>query len=177
MSVNELSLKLLLSRHGSRDDMSAGEQHSKPSRQGRIFGGYLLACLASGVALAIASVVLNEITSLSIKPKWRIGVMFGDAVTLTFFIAPVILTATFLPATLVGWWSERRAERRFVVYALVGMLMAIFGSTIFFSSVPDFTIRGFAPQWIMYGPAGFIAGATYWLIAGRSAGVGWSRRS
>lgn len=157
--------------------MSADEHRSKPSRQGHIIGGFLLACFTSGVALAIVFVVLNEVSSTLIKPKWRAGRMFGDVIALTAFIAPVILTATFLPASLVVWWSEKRTERRFGVYALAGILMAIIGSTIFYAGVPDFSIRSFAPQWMLYGPAGFIGGATYWLVAGRRAGTGWSRKS
>lgn len=42
----------------------------------------------------------------------------------------------------------------------------------------NFTFRNIGEFFAFYGPAGFVAGATYWLVAGRRAGaVGLSRKS
>lgn len=145
------------------------EKRARSLRQGRALGGYLLACLTSGVVLAIVFVVLIEISSST--PKWRAARLFGDVIGLTMFIAPVVMTMTFLPTVLFVWWSEKQAERRFVVHAGAGMAMAVVGSVLLPFVMKGFTFQGVAGLAVYFLLAGFVAGATYWLISGRHAGV------
>jgi uncharacterized membrane protein YdfJ with MMPL/SSD domain len=65
---------------------------------GRILGGYLAACLTSAVAVGVVLGFLTEIQS--IRSEWRILTTFSDTIGLTVYIAPVILSLTFLPAIL-----------------------------------------------------------------------------
>jgi uncharacterized membrane protein len=97
--------------------------------------------------------------------------MFSDTIGLTIFITPVILSLTFLPATLFILWSEKRAEQRFVVYAGAGIAMAIIGSLILPLAMKGFTFRGVAGLAVFFLLAGLVAGVTYWVIAGRRAGA------
>lgn len=171
-----MSRVLEVLRHIYRDDMSADEKHAKPSGQGRILGGYLLACLTSGIALGATFAVLAEIGSS--RSQWRIGMMLGDTIALTIFTAPVVMMLTFLPVIPFVWWTEKRAERRFIVHAVAGIAMAALGSILLPLVMKGFTFQGVTGLAVFFLFAGLVAGATYWLVAGRRAGAGClSRKS
>lgn len=149
--------------------MSEDEKRARPLRQARALGGYLLACLTSGILLAMVFAFPIGISSTT--PEWRAARLFGDVIGLTMFTAPVVMTMTFLPTVLFVWWSEKRAERRFVVHAGAGMAMAVVGSVLLPFVMKGFTFRGVAGLAAYFLLAGFVAGATYWLISGRHAGA------
>ena len=148
--------------------MSASRKHTKFPGRGRILGGYLAACLTSAVAVGAVFGFLIQIRST--RTEWRIGTTFNDTIGLTVYIAPVILSLTFLPAILFILWSEKRAEQRLVVHAGAGIAMAIIGSLILplaakgvtFLALPDLQFPS-CPR-----PSRRV---TYWVIAGRRAGA------
>jgi hypothetical protein len=149
--------------------MSTGRKHTKSPGTGRILGGYLAACLTSAVAVGVVFGFLIEVRST--RSEWRIGTTFSDTIGLTVYIAPVILSLTFLPAILFILWSEKRAEQRLVVHAGAGIAMAIIGSLILPLAAKGVTFQGIAGLAVSFLPAGLVAGVTYWVIAGRRAGA------
>lgn len=145
--------------------MNAGRTHLTPSRQIRILSGYALACLTSAIVLAMIFAVPARLSSS--RPQWQAGGLLGDVAALTIFIAPTIVALTLLPAALFVWWAEKRGVRRFIAYAGAGMAMAVLGSTVFFWKVDGTTLLGTVFRSTCFILAGFVAGATYWLVAGR----------
>lgn len=85
--------------------MSTDKKRAKSSGQFRPFLGYLLACLTSGLVIAIAIAVMENISRTTPKP-WDAARLFRDAIALTLFTAPIVMTVTFLPAVPFVWWSD-----------------------------------------------------------------------
>lgn len=152
--------------------MSTDKKLAKFFGQFRPLAGYLLACLTSGFVIGIGIAALENISRTTPKP-WDAARLFLDATALTLFTAPVVMTMTFLPVILFVWWSEKRAERRFIVHAVAGIAIAIVGSISLFwlLGARDFTLRNISAFFVFYCPAGFMAGSTYWFVAGRRAGA------
>lgn len=159
--------------------MSTDKKRAKFFGQFRPLAGYLLACLTSGFVIGIGIAVLENISRTTPKP-WNAARLFLDATALTLFTAPIVMMMTFLAVVPFVWWSENRPERRFVVHAVAGIAMATVVpiSLFWLLGVRSFTFRNISEFFIAYGPAGFVAGATYWFVAGRRAGAdGLSRNS
>ena len=141
-----------------------------------VLGGYIGACIAAGLALAIAYVV---------NPGYRspIGASGLDQVgffyALTGFASIVIGMFALLPTLPFLIYTERHGVRSPVFYVVAGILVAVLA---FISYLTLFGTGPTAPAVevtardsvaiIIFAPAGLVAGLTYWLIAGRSTGQG-----
>jgi hypothetical protein len=134
---------------------------------------YLLACVAASSVLAIGT----------LAPEWNdvlsLGVQAGTIWPVIALGAAVIAAVSLLPAMLVIVVAEGFAMRSIVFYAALGAVLALFlffGLNLFgYVAEPDggdFLAR----EREVLAAAGIAAGLTYWLVAGRKAGLWQSRR-
>jgi len=137
-----------------------------------VLGGYLLACLGSGILIAAAlfassaaSGFLSDKSALQILPALFI-LIYTSLVISVFFIVPL----TFLPSTLFVLWSEASQKRRWITHLGAGIIIA--GSSLLaFECLPNGDEINRDPIVLISAfTGGILAGTIYWLIAGRHAG-------
>jgi hypothetical protein len=130
----------------------------------RVLFGFILACLAAGLTKMLFAYGPEQ-------------VLEGDPVKISRFIDGVLFTATHSAAFAAPFAfiataiSEWQTIRNWAYHALVGLAIAVAGFVAQMSSevgnvptiVNNYALTAFLTT-------GFVAGLTYWLFAGRSAG-------
>ena len=108
------------------------------------------------VASSLLTLVVLQIVSAYSIPNHAIG----DIVYVWVVMAFWVLTITALPALALIYFAERRSWRSAILYLIAGALLALpvgfwFDVQIMLECVA----------------VGAVAGLTYWLVAGRRAGL------
>ncbi|MEP1442897.1 MAG: hypothetical protein ABJK39_07795 [Hyphomicrobiales bacterium] len=128
---------------------------------------YILATLA-GIATIVAAIwgwQVNYIDFASQTPEQDIVNLFAYS-TIGIFAYVSILYAAATPAAVYGLVTEGLAWRSLTIHVLGGGAIALYLLLI----VNSPTTQPPQQDIIITLAAGFVAGFTYWLIAGRSAG-------
>ena len=146
-------------------------RHRPIDRPVVILGGYIGACIAAGLALALAYAVSPGLRNPGGVDQ--LGLLYALTGVASMFIGMFAL----LPALPFLIYTERRSVRSPVFYAVAGVLVAVL------SFIAYVTLFGRGPNAVsvkeivrdsaaivLFAPAGLVAGLTYWLISGRSAG-------
>jgi hypothetical protein len=130
----------------------------------RVLFGFILACLAAGLTKMLFAFGPEQV--LDGNPdkisKFIDGVLF-TATHSAVFAAPFAFIATAV--------SEWQAIRNWAFHALGGLAISVAGFVAQMSSEPagaPSIVNNYALTTFL--TTGFIAGLTYWLFAGRSAG-------
>jgi hypothetical protein len=130
----------------------------------RVLFGFILACLAAGVTIVLFVYTPVELAMDAGDRVSEAGMLSLAAATHTaVFAAPLALIGA-----AIGEW---RGLRTWTYYALVGVLIAIIGFLVQYSSesggaasiLNTYALSAFVVT-------GLIAGFVYWLVAGRLAG-------
>jgi hypothetical protein len=129
-------------------------------RLGRVLVAYLASCALA--SLALSALWAMEDTGSASEIVYRI---FARAVWL-----PILVGPASLPVIVLIAYAEYARERRYLIYALCGLLAGVLPLVV--TSPPD--LRLFSPDNLfglgMFGASGLLAATLYWLIAGRHAG-------
>ena len=143
-----------------------------PGTLRRVLGGYLLACLISTAVWYITGwLAYTGLRSFAhANDIWQVlYTLRGIAFFILFLTAFFALPLTFIPALAGIVWTEVRGERRWAAH--VGMGLAVAACVwLFFGSLSRVDFAGDAIFVLCLFEAGFVAGVTYWAIAGRHAG-------
>jgi hypothetical protein len=147
-------------------------RHLAPGTLRRVLGGYLLACVGSGLligtVLFASSTATGSIPSgntLQIMPA-LFTLIYVSVVITVFFIMPL----SFLPATLFVLWSETGRRRRWIAHSGAGIVISGCG-LLAFECLPNGREMSRDPIVLISVLAGgILAGTIYWAIAGRHAG-------
>jgi hypothetical protein len=130
----------------------------------RVLFGFILACLAAGVTIVLFVYTPVELAMDAGDRVSEAGMLSLAAATHTaVFAAPLALIGA-----AIGEW---RGLRTWTYYALVGVLIAIIGFLVQYSSEGSGTasiLNTYALSAFVV--TGLIAGFVYWLVAGRLAG-------
>jgi hypothetical protein len=128
----------------------------------------IVASMAAGVALAIG-IVAPDWASMESDPVERVSFFI-----VAFFASSFGGVVAMAPAFVLVVVGEALRIRSFIYYGVAGALVGVasyFGSNISvqLENTTDISPVGHALQ--LTAAAGIIGGVTYWLIAGRKAGV------
>ena len=134
----------------------------------RVLIGFVLGCLAAGLALVLFVFTPGEFAGL--PPDVAIS-RFPQLMRLAAFVAAqaALFAAPFaLVIAVIGEWQR---NRNWTFYALAGLLMALLGFLAQHSTeqvgqptiVNNYALTAFATS-------GFVGGLVYWLFSGRFAG-------
>ena len=129
----------------------------------RAFGGWLAGC---GAATAVLSAVVQ--TLLMITSGGDITRLLGGIVALllpSFLVFVVTCMLTAIPALMIIWLSELLCVRSVVFFGAAGAAIGALCISLLARSSAIWT-SGIGVLFIV---AGFVAGVTYWSIAGRSS--------
>ncbi len=133
--------------------------------------GYLAGCFAAGVTIVLA--VAGWTTGFG---DVALGHLFSHAVYAGGALAAFIVVLAFPGAVIMVLLAELFAIRNGFFYLLASGLIAAVGYVgatdyAFGNNLPE----GATDELIVFVAAGLVAGAAYWLIAGRTAGI-WPAR-
>jgi hypothetical protein len=130
----------------------------------RVLFGFILACLAAGLTKMLFAFGPDQVLEGNPdKISKFIDYVLYTATHSAVFAAPFAFIATAI--------SEAQSIRNWAYHALGGLAIAVAGFVAQMSSEPagvPSIVNNFALT--TYLTSGFIAGLTYWLFAGRSAG-------
>lgn len=140
----------------------------------------LLAGVACFVTLLIAAVAMPELGRLLTDSVWRATELIindglhGNDVErwLPFLLSgwQLLMAVMFAPAILIAIISEAFALRSFVVQCATTVVLSVL---IPLALLPKTASGGIPPVVLAaLASAGLVAGAVYWLVAGRGAGRG-----
>jgi hypothetical protein len=128
----------------------------------RVLMGFVIACLVAGLVQVLFVMTPADLASETDKVQGAAILTLMAATQSSVFAAPF----AFL-VTAIGEWQ---AIRNWVYYALAGIAIAFAGFLVQYSSETggvtifnDYAFKAFLTT-------GFVAGFTYWLVAGRTAG-------
>ncbi len=128
----------------------------------RVLFGFVIACLVAGLVQVLFVVTPADLASETDKVQGAAVLALMAATQSAVFAA----SFAFLVAVLGEW----QAIRNWVFYALAGIAIAFAGFLVQYSGeagqttiLNDYAFRAFLTT-------GFVAGFTYWLLAGRNAG-------
>ena len=126
--------------------------------------GYVTACVAAGIVFALSLYGFVRESEPVVQ-----GVAIGFAFAMSAYagaLAAVPMLAAIILAEAFGW-------RSFFFWSLFGGLLGLAGKAL--QENPE----GVQTPGIvaLYAVAGLVAGAVYWLIAGRSSGLFATRRA
>lgn len=129
--------------------------------------GYIAASIAAGITVVIAvagwaATALGDSHGMGGAPVVYLGGALGG----------YIITVAVAPWALIALIGEVFGIRSGFYYVLAGGLTGALG----YVGMADIALRahaaeGFADEFAVVVAAGVVAGAVYWLIAGRSAGI------
>jgi len=137
-----------------------------------MFAGYMLACIAASLVLALGT----------LGPDWNglfaaFGINSAHAQSTAMWIlvglgALVIFVVGFLPAALIVALTEGFALRSAIIYGVAGGALAL-ASAFGLDFVGHIASSGtdVAHEQEVFAAAGIAGGLVYWLFAGRQAGV------
>jgi hypothetical protein len=140
-----------------------------------ISAGYVAASIVAGV-VSLLSIVVANVGVVALRPE-ALAEMVGPMRDLSAVAAAV----AFLPTLPIGLYAERKGMRALMWYARAGvgiglaaLLLYVIASELVTRSISkasagDITFLASLAACVML--AGLCAGATYWAIAGRLAGV------
>ncbi len=141
----------------------------------RILFGFVVACLAAGLAKAFFATTPSELSALPPDVAAdRMQHVLQSAVYAG--IQSMIFAAPFaLVAAAIGEWGQRK---NWTYYALSGMAIALIGFLSHYSSevqgqptiVNNYALSAFLT-------AGFVGGLVYWVLSGRHSGRGAPART
>ena len=128
---------------------------------------YILAVLAglTTIAAAIWGLQVNHTDFASQTPEQDIVNLFAYS-TIGIWAYVSILSAAVTPAVVYGLMTEGLSWRSLTIHVLGGGAIALYLLLITYNP----TTQPPQQDLIITLAAGFVAGFTYWLIAGRSAG-------
>lgn len=146
-----------------------------------IAASYLAACFGAGCALLVGAFCIIRAQSSEM-------LRIADSLDLTLLMAVIgvsefIAVFALLPAMPVIAYSERRGVRSFWFYTYAGALIGPLGYLLYVGVItlsdPNEALRALARSfmlpgsgiWLLTTFSGFFGGVTYWLLAGRSAGI------
>jgi hypothetical protein len=112
----------------------------------RAAGGWIAGCLA---ATAVIS-------------SFAVNVRLSEMLPFSLLIFAVTCVLTAIPAALTVWLSRRFRTRSFVFFACSGAAIGVLAQGFLFQSIS-------LVSWLFV-VAGFAAGLTYWLVAGKHTG-------
>lgn len=148
-------------------------RHLAPGTLRRVLGGYLLACLGSGLLMGAVLVASSAATG-SLSGGTTLRVVPALLIYISAVISAFIIPLTFLPATLFVLWSEARGKREWITHSAAGIVMAGVG-LLAFECFPNGKEISRDPIILISAlTGGILAGTIYWLLAGRHAG-NWRR--
>jgi hypothetical protein len=130
----------------------------------RVLFGFILACLAAGVTIVLFVYTPVELAMDAGDRVSEAGMLSLAAAThAAVFAAPLALIGA-----AIGEW---RGLKTWTYYALVGVLIAIVGFLVQYSSESGGTVSILNTYALSaFVVTGIIAGFVYWLVAGRLAG-------
>jgi hypothetical protein len=130
-----------------------------------VFLGYILACIAASIILAIGTLTpeWDDLASLGVP-----DVVVWSAVAVG---AAIIAGVAFTPVLLIIALAEGFAWRSSILYAALGGVLALALSYgIDFAGYVGEPGSSFAREREVLAAAGIAGGFVYWLFAGRKAG-------
>ena len=137
-----------------------------------MFVGYIWACVAASLVLAIGHVGAAMERSFHLARRAIAAGAVGGDVVIVGLGALIIFVVGFLPVLLVVVIAEGFALRSIVVYGVIGGALALAMAYGFdfagYVAPPDIDI---AREREVFAAAGIAGGLVYWLFAGRKAGV------
>jgi hypothetical protein len=155
------------------------------SRAATILGAFLAACLVAAIVLSLTICLRVAMASSAagFDTEQFFGLLKGLPLMTAYSVLPIV-GLTLLPASIAMGLTEAYRIRSFSIYLAAGAVVAFacllvlrFGLSFMvmpanskFVRPPPSTIPTFSASW-NYLLAGLIAGATYWTIAGRKAGM------
>ena len=131
----------------------------------RVLSGFILACLAAGLTKVLFAYSPAELMNLAPEiASDRLALALPIATHTAIFAAPFALVAIVI-AEWQGW-------RDWAYYAAAAMVISMIGFTAQYSNEAN------GQSWSVYNnytmiaflTTGFVAGLTYWLFSGRTAG-------
>jgi xanthosine utilization system XapX-like protein len=130
----------------------------------RAAGGWVAGCGAA-TAIICATALLTITVTAPAPPRvpseyLRVGLQGMLILMPLVFVITCLLTG--IPAALTIWLSRRFRIRSFLFFGCVGAATGALSQGLLFQSFSAVT-------WLFV-VAGFVAGLTYWFIAGRQAG-------
>jgi hypothetical protein len=127
--------------------------------------GYLLACMSAAIVFTLGTFSATDDDLLSQIPSVALWALIGIEATIMAALA-------FLPALLVIALTEGFAWRSVILYGVLGAVLALaLGYGIDFAGYLGGPNSIVAREREVLAAAGIAGGLTYWLIAGRNAGV------
>jgi hypothetical protein len=137
-----------------------------------IFVGYVLACIAAALVLALGT----------LTPDWNgffasFGLQSPQAQTAAMWAvvglgALIIFFIGFLPVLLIIVITEGFGLRSIIVYGVIGGALSL--ATVYgldFGGYITAPGSDLVPEREVFAAAGIAGGLVYWLFAGRSAGI------
>lgn len=126
--------------------------------------GWLAGCASATTVLCSFGLLGLAIVSRNDLTRFVGGSFALLVLSLILFVAICVLTA--VPAAMAIWLSERFVIRSIWFFCCVGVCIAATSLSLLFEinslSLPELGV--------LFGVAGFVAGLTYWRVAGRYAG-------
>jgi len=131
----------------------------------RVIFGFVLACLAAGLAVTLFVYVPFELSDLQSERLAEVGIMSLAAATQTaIFSAPFVLIGV-----VFGEWQRIGS---WMYYVLVAMAVSAIGFLVQFwketGGAEGTIVNSYAVTAFLV--AGFVAGFVYWLFSGRFVG-------
>jgi len=131
-----------------------------------IIAGYAVASFAGSAFLN-----LLFLGSLDLTPDEAAGAVTGSIVFSIPFVAIFVAYFAFVPSIVAILAAEILGRRDWLYYALAGGVVSVIMLVAFFGARPfaEASLESIRVALTIVG-AGIVAGAAYWLVAGRMAG-------
>jgi hypothetical protein len=147
-------------------------RHLAPGTLRRVSGGYLLACMGSGVL--IGAVLFGSSAATGFLPSGNTLPIMSALFTLIYISVVIsvvfIIPLSLLPATLFVLWSEAGRKRKWMTHLGAGVVISGCGLLVFECLPNGKEISRDPIILISVLTGGILGGTIYWLIAGRHAG-------
>ncbi|MEQ1712734.1 MAG: hypothetical protein ABL908_15220 [Hyphomicrobium sp.] len=134
----------------------------------RVLAGFIVSCLVAGLVTVAFVITPAELAAMSGPAQLDRLSAFGMLALLAATHSAIFAAPFALIAAVIGEWQSIRSP---MFYALAGVLIALAGFAAQYSSetgaaasiANNYALKAFLT-------AGFFAGLSYWIAAGRSAG-------
>ena len=134
----------------------------------RVLAGFIVSCLVAGLVTVAFVITPAELAAMSGPAQLDRLSAFGTLALLAATHSAIFAAPFALIAAVIGEWQSIRSP---MYYAVAGALIALAGFAAQYSSetgaaasiANNYALKAFLT-------AGFFAGLSYWILAGRAAG-------
>lgn len=134
----------------------------------RVLAGFIVCCLVAGLVTVAFVITPAELAAMSGPALTERLQAFGMLALLAATHSAIFAAPFALIAAVIGEWQSIRSP---MYYAVAGVVIALGGFAAQYSSETG-TAASIANNYALkaFLTAGFFAGLSYWIVAGRAAG-------